>query len=214
MFFLLQQRARYGIMEQNQSSLGIILRARPEHKGVIVLDQYKGRMNGTIYRSITKNLLNGSLIEYTTRDYCGSLCITVIEQHAQPAPWASDDIFFVHHILELCRHMLPELHEQPEVFQLLSNLYNPNVPQSTGTKKALLCKLYMLLGMYPSEESSAQLPIPLISPSGDSMLNFQYEYDQQTDEMMTRWLRETLSSLDTREPLKTSSFLKRLGVLP
>lgn len=201
-------------MINQQSSLGIILRARPERKGLVLLDQARGRINGTIYRSNINQVLNASLIEYTTHDYYGSLCITVIEQHAQPAPWASDDIFFIHHILELCRCALPEFHEQPEIFALLRSLYDPAIPASSGIKKALLCKLYMFLGLYPTEESSTRLPISLISPSGDSMLNFQYEYDQQTEEMMNRWLREALSTLDTREPLKTSSFLKRLGVLP
>lgn len=201
-------------MENCQSSLGIILRKRPEHKGIVLLDQHQGRINGTVYRSIVKNLTNASIIEYTKHTYYGSLCISVIEQHAQPAPWAAHDIFFIHHILELCKYMLPEFHEQPEIFQLLTQIYNTNVPQTACAKKAFLCIFYAHLGIYPSEDSSTQFPIPLISPAGDSMLNFQYEYDERTEACMTFWLRNALSALDTHEPLKTSSFLKRLGVLP
>lgn len=201
-------------------SHALILNAAASNGAVVLLDEYRGRtdVRRSFYadggRTAAQQPVTGYLIEWAGREYLNNTVMISSEFVAAPASWAHDDLLFVHHVCELCCAYLPPAQGAQDVYPLLSVLYKRCSPEKiTLYKKVFLYNIISLLGLHPDESDVDLFLFPLISSVGDSMFDFQgIRCDDISEKKLTLCLCKTLHQLHERSPMKTFSFVKRLGV--
>jgi hypothetical protein len=176
-----------------ERSQGIIIRSwLPAKQMVVCLDRDRGKTRCLLTKPVATVLAcQGILLQYTLQQRNDIFFMVDIEALALPAPWVRDDIFFLHHILELCMVYAPYNHEAYELFMLLSLLYQNHTPATMAFfKKSVLCKVVTLLGLYPD---------PLVQQGGDG------EHERKIDQ----WLLRALELSEGEAYLKTFSSIKQ-----
>lgn len=195
-------------------SQGIILYSSlPLKRAVTLLDRVRGRIDGILRNDKQSlKLTHGTCIEYVLQAKGDFFVVSFIEPIAVPAEWVSQDIYFLHHVLELCARYIPLHHAAQETFSLLTLLYQPWAYSMTIPffKKVFLCKLHISLGLYPAEEVYDPVLLSLISCAGDSMFDFQD--DTELESKLAMWLYRSLHAANAHNCLKTFSFVKRLDI--
>lgn len=134
-------------MEKN---IGIVLKQCSQKNNTIFVLDYK---NGKIKCIHNKNnILTGSIINYFITNNKSPYFIESIELLQTPFEIATDDILFLHHILEICDIFLPTQHQAKEIFNLIVNLYKfESEIKNRNKKKLFIFKLLTLLGIYPEK---------------------------------------------------------------
>lgn len=134
----------------------IVLRSwLPEKQRIMIFDEQLGRFTALIRSGKEQpRVLQGGMILYHTRHWRGLSILQAMELIAVPVPLWSADIQFIHMILELLECFVAEHDPLPELFRLCTILYTP-IPiaedQLATFKRLFLCKLFSVLGVYPSE---------------------------------------------------------------
>lgn len=116
---------------------------------VALLDQRVGRINAISSRQ----LCVGSLLHYVVeRETENAVFISQVTVTDLPFVLGKEDIFFWHHVLELCFYFIPLGAQADEVFELLEFLYTVNVgvQWTKQSKKIFLFKLIASVGLYSS----------------------------------------------------------------
>lgn len=207
-------------------SRALVLNASLTPGKSVILDEHRGRLDvypgfcGNAGRMRAQALLTGCLIEWSGQEKYGNTYMISGELVAWPAPWVRDDIAFVHHVCELCYVHLPPFQGAHEVYVLLSLLYEDCISGVTPETLCLLKKIFLynllsLLGLYPNDAGPVfdSFLFPLISSVGNSMFDLQgIRCNGHIEEKLTVWLCKALCQAHTRNPLKTVSFIKHLGV--
>jgi hypothetical protein len=198
-------------------SQGVILYSHiPLRRMVTILDTVQGKVDCMVRARHMPPLAHGTLAEYVLQEKNDLKIASFLEPLAVPAEWVREDIYFLHHVLELCTMYIPACHTAQEIISLLSLLYAPWKSDVEGRggapffKKLFLCKLHTLLGMYPDEEVYDPALLSLISCAGDSM--FDLQYDTEIESRLTMWLYRSLHASNAHNFLKTFSFIKRLDI--
>jgi hypothetical protein len=193
-------------------SNGIILSSlTPTKRTTTILDSVRGKVNCFLHRSEQSlKLAHGTLIECVLDEKKDLLIASFIEPIGVPADWVCQDIYFLHHVLELCATYIPLNQAAQETFSLLSLLYRPCSLSLSFFKKVFLCKLHISLGMHPDEEVYDPMLLSLISCAGDSMFDFQD--DTELESKLAMWLYRSLHAANAHKCLKTFSFVKRLDI--
>ncbi len=195
---------------------GIVLRCfMPYQRKMIVLDREIGRIECSVPWKAYKGLVvQAGLIAYVLSPLHRTYALVDIELVALPVLWVRGDILFLHHILELCVHLLP-LHSSnvESVFDLLMVLYTlENLEYNQKFFKQLfLCRFFAILGMYPDDTANNydSILFDLISGPIDIMLNVRY--DTHMSNRLNRWLVGCLATYPYRDKLKTSFFLTNMN---
>lgn len=196
-------------------SQGIILYSpMPLKRTLTVLDNERGKVNCILRNGKHPlKIAHGMLVEYALQEKRDLLIASFIEPTATPADWANQDIYFLHHVLELCAMYTPFNQTSHETFSLLSLLYMPWTSSSMTIgffKKLFLCKLHISLGIHPDEEVYDPELLSLISCAGNSMFDFQD--DIELESKLALWLYRSLHAANAHNCLKTFSFVKRLDI--
>jgi hypothetical protein len=133
-----------------EKNIGIVLKQCSQKNNIIFVLDYK---NGKIKCIHNKNnILTGSIINYFITNNKSPYFIESIELLQAPFEIATDDILFLHHILEICDLFLPAQHQAKEIFNLIVNLYKfESEIKNRNKKKLFIFKLLTLLGIYPEE---------------------------------------------------------------
>lgn len=197
---------------ENSLHCGIVLRSYVPYKNkLLLLDQQYGMIEVIFFqKSDALRITHGMLVRYTlhkqTRNYrCDDVAFI-----ACPHKWVSDDIFFLHHVLELAAFFLSYNQIMQEVFQLFSLLYKPLVYDDIERfKKCFLCKFFVLIGICPdSYECFTPQFFRLISAPIDTMVNSQDDLLGHTQ--LARWLKGCIAVHPYGDRLKTTVFLTRM----
>lgn len=185
---------------------GIVLKhfAPYKHK-VSLLDRSLGHITGIL---IYERLSVGTVLSYTIQLSQGRYFIKDVELVEMPLRLASQDMLFLHHILELCHHFIPEGVHAERVYDLLLFIFDRMVI-TNKQKKIFLCVLYVLLGLYSDGE--------LIYNS------YMYELEQRPlhdmidkdidiniEKNISRWLYQCISMHIDVQQLKTVHFLDEI----
>lgn len=118
--------------------------------------------------------------------------------------WFSQDLIFLHHILELYRMSVPFSAPSYEVYELLQFLFSPTPPQSLSYfKKLFIGSFFARLGLVPEEPSVRDTGrfIALISRDADSM--FESQEDCHNDAQLAAYVRACYEAHPYAHRLKT-----------
>ncbi len=126
---------------------GIVLKKHKYTDTISLLDAHLGHIKAIVYRAFCVSV--GDVLSYQI-DKRGKHYILLgckIEQ--QPFLLSFHDIFFLHHIIEICYYSIPLGADEKEVFDLILFLYAHFAASWTmNIKKIFLFKLILLIGVY------------------------------------------------------------------
>lgn len=189
-----------------KTSRAIILKNEyPRKTRLMLLDQ----SDGVICVSTNRfDLAIGTLIEY--KQTCSDIWYkaTEIEMVALPACKTFVDLLFVHRALEICLQCMPSGSASDDLFFVMCYLYNKNVfslVQSSLLKKLFLCKIFIVLGIWPAgEQFQKPLFYRLAMESIDKLLEQPIQLKSELD--LDRWLRACVASHPRAGDFKTWHF--------
>lgn len=174
---------------------------------VILLDKIRGKIDGRLKTYHRQGLsARGTMVEYRGIMRHQTLYLSYIEPVKLPRSWVRNDILFLHQIIDICTNYIPYQSGQ-DVFALLMNLYRDDVQigeRASFVRTLLVCRLLALCGLYPDDPSYDSMIISLISSTDDSML--MWPYRKEIEEVLERWLVQTLQHTGAYEKLKTYSY--------
>ena len=183
----------------------IVLYALKSHdQRVVLLDAHHGKVSCFIHN---KELPFGAHIEYQLvqkRKYYTAVSINVIRM---PFVIAQEDISFLHHVLELCYHFIPEGTCASDVFALVSFIYSSGERLKCSlSKKLYLSKLFILLGMYPEEPNMQSHHWQLLLTQPIEVILVQLA-DEAIECELNIWLRSCVQVHPLAHTFKTLGFL-------
>ncbi len=151
----------------------------------------------------------GSLLFYTVEKERGStIFISNISITDLPFDLGRSDIFFWHHILELCYYFVPIGVHTSQLFELLSFLYTVDTGTcwKRETKKIFLFKLLATIGLYTELPAFAPARVHQLLSVPLSMIE-QEELDEETEKILNQWLRVCVAEHPAIKYFKTIQFL-------
>lgn len=140
----------------NHTQIGIVLRRYIPHKQKVSLfDRSMGRIEVIRSEKISlERFYAGSIIQYRSVEvHSHWYALDMVDMLHVPLGAAREDIFFLHHLLELAYYFLPPHQQMQEVFDLLlffSKAYS--TIRTSLQKKIFLLRFFAYLGMYPEED--------------------------------------------------------------
>jgi hypothetical protein len=198
----------------NDTHYGIVLRVDKYHNTTYLLDHVMGRIT-TSHKKIPYNLFltNGSLLRYHYEAKKSYHRIERVDVIRTPAPWAKDDILFLHHFLEMIYYFLPLQSNAISIFRLFLNLYNPYHASNHEygiliRKKLLLAKFFSLAGIYP-EHSFSQAEYKELFRHIFYAKNIAelYQTPSTLHKLLFSWLLDCVNSHPRASTFTTTAFL-------
>lgn len=135
-----------------QKHTGIILKNySPFKQKVSIFDSILGRIEALLEQNSLRYpcvVSYGALFSYYIQSTTTTLYrLTQVEIVNIPFDMAKHDIYFLHHILELCYYFLPLHTPQPILFEMLDILFK----KSYCNKPMILLRFFGELGLYPED---------------------------------------------------------------
>lgn len=183
---------------------GIILKTFfPKKMKMVLLDQHMGKIEGV---PPSDNFSCGSLLTYYTQLRGTVYFLHSISLLDMPLSLAKDDILFLHHVLEICYFCAPFSSNNPEIFDLVSQLYKESAaPYSYHFKIAFLFKLLILLGMHPDEPQFQDSYYYLLAR--ESVDTIMHKSIHLNKEVLHDWVRACIAIHPLIHAFKTVHFL-------
>ena len=125
--------------------VGIVL----QHKGrrITLFDRNQQRISAITY---SKSVSRGAFVSYLIVHERGEVIIQDLVLEYMPLVQARSDIYFLHSLIEVCYHFIPdggcEFFIYPVLIKILRSFDSFG---SENVKKILLCRLFAHLGIYP-----------------------------------------------------------------
>lgn len=172
---------------------------------IALIDQQKGRINGILHN---KPIIEGSVIQYTVDAMTKSSILKDVEYVYIPLQWGKKNLLFLHHILEICYFFIPLSSCAEGIFDLLCFLFRmQEASWSIINQKIFLCKLFLLLGVYPHMSFlKTDVASRLFYISLEDML--QLKVDLQEQRIMDQWLKQCIAQHHMSLDFKTMIFFK------
>lgn len=139
---------------------GIILKNYlPNKHKLTLLCQQEGKIEGILpHIKDPERLKAGVIVHYYVQQIKAKHHLEAIEIVHVPFALVRRDIYFLHHLIELCNYFLPYHCAAPGIFNMIYFLLNsPDIIQYSVSKKIILLHLFADLGLYPEDEQLAQL---------------------------------------------------------
>lgn len=154
----------------------------PARTRITLLDQSVGHIDCWSDRY---DLPVGTLIAYHQRVHIDRYSAQSIELMALPPCTCLPDLVFVHQVLEICYRFSPPHCAAPDLFALISILYQEDTfsrLHNSLLKKIFLCKIFVMLGVWPlGEKFQSPFFYRLATESIDNLLEqpiqLKYEHD-------------------------------------
>lgn len=190
---------------------GVVIRSwLPEKKSCLIFDRSKGIVKTVLLQpESARHVLHGALISYEISVRGDRFFLQQVELCAQPALWAHTDIFFMHHVLELCGSFMPPHMADRVLFDHLLSLYKPLVCERDPVFERLifLVQFFLLIGWYPDED--ARSINSLISRASGTMVT---EGEQEfLRGSLIKWLRRCVALHPLAPSFKTVTFFEVVG---
>jgi hypothetical protein len=197
---------------------GIIIKNHyPLRRKVVILDPFKGKYEYIYgHTSRAKMLQAGTYVYYSYKDIYTRQALDDVDIVCMAPCVTHDDLYFLHHVLELCYYFLP-LHEpQENIFQLIKNMYDSfHIYQQAEYRRIFLCQFFAKLSIYP-DNRDAYSPgiIRLISLINNSMVGShtytRYMLDNVQHPHVKHWLIGCMNTHSHSRYFKTIGFMKKL----
>lgn len=189
-------------MHRNQ---GIILKTyAPKKCKISLLDKTLGRIEAISPRvPYCDTVIPGMVATYFLAKRHGHLYeLTGIELYDIPLALARYDIYFFHHVLEICHYFLPLNLAVSTIYDLLLFLleFHEKI-NSTWHKKIFLLRFFLYLGLYPEHKGTGEESWEhLIYEPIDIMLEKKTRISERTVE---QWLLGCMQAHPQKIRLKT-----------
>lgn len=187
-------------------NLGILLKKyTPKKEKISVLDNSLGRIEATVKMNQIQALNHGALFSYTIESVHTNLyCINNIEILNVPFTLAKQDIYFFHHLLELCYYFLPLDIAYPSIFELIDTAFN----HILNNKPIILLRFFTSLGIYP-EELPFEKTYFLHLLSCPLQIILKEKLDDRQLKMLESWLLRCIEMHPYKKNFKTNYFVSR-----
>lgn len=186
----------------NTSHAIVLKHYTPKKPVICLLDRSRGRIQATVQHA---RLSVGTIFTYhydQFRQYhvVKNICIEYVPFVAVP-----EDMLFLHHIIEVCYHVLPEGMHIERLYHLMFLIFSQRV-FTLIQKKKILCAIYAMLGLYAHEINLyARYMYQLEQSSLDEIMD--NNIDAKVEKNISRWLYQCISvHVDVRN-LRTVHFL-------
>jgi len=178
----------------------------PKRYKIALLDQQEGRMNVTFYAD--QALSPGTTVQYELKQMHGRLVAHDLEIIDMPLALARSAMLFLHHLIELCYHFVPEGSHDDRVYRLLSFALKMHEISPTQQKN-MLCLLFVLCDMYPEgvpyfvslREALERVSLQAI---------IQKEIDVKIEKYVRQWLYQCIQMHGGASYFKTVHFLDEM----
>lgn len=194
------------------TNVGIVLKNYfPNKHKIILLDKELGKTECFLSKSdVAIKLSSGALFKYSkvnsNSNFIGNL--DIIES---PLDQAKANILFFHHVLEICYYFMSMESPEPEIFNLLIQLYyNFDKYLDAKFQKLFICRVFALLGLYPKDYATKSakflhflsIPVDMIT---------QAEIDLVIERLLNNWIAECFNLHPYAHLFKTKNYLSNLG---
>lgn len=182
-----------------KTHIGIVLKTcNSQVPDMTVLDQQLGKIKGRVHtRNKAIRASHGSIITYTLTQRGVSYVFDIVDLEHVPFSFARQDIFFLHHILELCYYFLPIGCAVDDVFELLMHLFQlQNNEKLRSRRRLVVARLFSLFGVYPEDIKISEFMESIIYQPLNQLL------DTPVDVRMNTWLDQWVWSCVMAHPYK------------
>jgi hypothetical protein len=195
-----------------KQSIGIVLKSSHTHEqDIVLLDRYLGKISGTMVSRTPITVGNGTVMTYTLVRKKSRYTFESIDLEYVPFSCARDDIFFLHHVLELCYYFLPEECAVDEVFQMLIYLIHIVPYEKVAPRKyVVLARLLFLFGLYPEHDIVCSYLQGLVDMSLDHF--FDAPHSEHMRASVRQWVWSCIMTHPAKRQFKTIGLLKRAEV--
>jgi hypothetical protein len=185
---------------------GIVLRHYdPQKNTCALLDCSLGRITGVL---VHDHLSAGTVLQYRLVRKKEWYIMEQVEMIHMPLFLARSEMLFLHYVLEMCYHFVPEGSGVSRLFDLLIFIFDQH-SFSIEQKKVILCVLLVYLELYPENAAHAtahlymlgQLPLPEI-------LN--KKIDVKVEKNIAEWLYQSIEVHMGTQQFKTIHFLDEI----
>ena len=188
-----------------QQRTGVIVKMFfPKKQKIAVFDDQLGKI-----MCVPKHerLCLGAIINYTASEQNNIHFIHSTDMIAVPFNLAHDDILFLHHVLELLYYFVPIGSGDVELFHMIRVLYDPKTWTNTSQfKKIFLCKLFVLLGMYPEDDLVKKPFFYRVASLSVDMIAHE-TIDLESEQSLEQWLLRCIKMHPCVDYFKTIHFL-------
>lgn len=192
-----------------QPQIGIVLKSYfPYKKKITLLDQEKGKIDAVP----TIALSAGTWCHYWYAHKSHIYLLRDVRMHDMPLLVARQDILFLHHALEWCFYTLAYESPSPDLFALLTYLYQTDRTEYSQEEKiAFLFKLFVLSGIYPSSSSESFVYFYHLAQSSiDTLID--KIIDLELKRSLYDWIVRCMMEHPLVHSFKTTHFLKTIGM--
>lgn len=165
-----------------QREVGIVLRHYGRH--ITIFDHKHRRHDVVVYRAA---IPRGSFVSYLIIKQKGVIVATDVRLEYMPLAQAKTDIYFLHALLDVCYHFIPEGGVEVPVYAFLVTVLR-SFEQLTSERlqKNIVCALFARLGVYPPDSQLYGLVEQLSGMPIDKVVEGNLEL---TDEdFLNKWL--------------------------
>ncbi len=179
----------------------------PKTSKLSLLDDQYGKIE--VISRHAENACVGAFIEYNFDQRTGnrnSFLLPAFHLYEMPMQVARDDIYFLHHVIELCYFFIPLGSEAKNIFDLLEILYISDLALlNKKRKKIFLSKLFTLFGMTPDyKDVKKRFVYQLFSMvPGELPL---IELPDEDEKTIEEWLLRCIASHPEARKMKTKYF--------
>jgi hypothetical protein len=185
---------------------GIILKHyAPKKNKCALLDEKLGRITGIVMHD---KLSAGTVLQYELKQKQQWYIMEQVEIIDMPFALASHDMLFLHYILEMCYHFIPDGSGQSRLYDLLIFMFK-HQQFCLQQKKRVLCVMLALLDLYPEDAivSSAYL-YALAQEPLEQMINA--KIDINVEKNISGWLYQCVRVHTDAQQFKTIHFLDEI----
>lgn len=187
---------------------GIVLKTFFTSKDKIaLLDMTHGKITAV---PTTQQICLGALIRYTIDKRIATYHLSSIECIELPLAFSHSDLFFYHHVLELCYYFIPLDSGPSDLFYVVRQLCLLDTAYFSYRYKILfLVRLFLIFGIH-SEIPHGQWPslTRVFATDVDSIII--ETIDLQTIDEMRQWLGSCLAHHPLLKQFKTLQFLNKI----
>jgi len=196
-----------------------------KERGVVVASWYPGKKKLMVFDAVAgmglvvpdKQYSVGAYIAYYRKEFGNSnshsTSLSLLygsELLKMPEELFKKDIWFVHHVFELCRHFIPLGAPIDSLFELIGALYDmPDALESSFNQKLFLYKLLFLLGVHPEDHTHTAAHMHYLAHASFAMLVNEPGRKLCDEDLLTGILRASIFMHPHARSFKTLSFLDR-----
>lgn len=186
----------------NRSHAIVLKHYTPQKQVICLLDRSLGRIKAAVQH---ERLSVGTIVTYHYDDIGHYPMIKSIEIEYLPFVAVPFDMLFLHHIIEVCYHIIPEGAQVGRLYHLMVVVFSQRIFTHIQKKK-ILCAVYALLGLYAHENNVyARYMYQLEQSSLNEIMD--NNIDVNIEKNISRWLYQCISLHVDVRLLRTVHFL-------